>query len=147
MRNQPFHIVTFTCEIPLRIKGDHYADNEDRNISTHQSFGLHPTWWRSWSLLSRTTRNKMKQGEIKATRGYYWTISVTQEKHGLKDYSNIVIRRLEILTKRPVHMNRNPHQPVSWSSRLKLQVKNVNKFRYCNVLFECYVRIIIVKTS
>ena len=55
----------------------------------------------------------MKQGEIKATRGYYWTISVTQEKHGLKDYSNIVIRRLEILTKRPVHMNRNPHQPVS----------------------------------
>ena len=47
LRNQPVHIVTFTCEIPLRIKGHHYAENKDRKISTHQSFGQHPTWWRS----------------------------------------------------------------------------------------------------
>ena len=41
LRNQPVHIVTFTCEIPLRIRDTtkDYADSEYRNISTHQSFG------------------------------------------------------------------------------------------------------------
>ena len=44
LRNQPVHIVTFACEIPLGLRDTpkDYADNEDRNISTHQSFGLHP---------------------------------------------------------------------------------------------------------
>ena len=34
----------------------------------------------------------MKQGEIKVTRGYYWTTRVTQECHGLKHYSIIGLR-------------------------------------------------------
>ena len=34
---------------------------------------------------------------------------------------------MKILTKRPVHINRNPHHPVSWSSRLKLQIENVKQ--------------------
>ena len=43
---------------------------------------------------------------------------------GLFKHRNML---LEILTKSPVHMNRNPHQPVSWSSNFKLQMKNINQ--------------------
>ena len=133
LRNQPVHIVTFACKIPFRIKKDtnkDYADNVERNISTHQSSGQHPTWWRSWSLLSRTIRNIMKQSEIKATRGYYWTTMVTQEWNGLRYYSIIGLRTFGNTYKEPrAHEQEPPPTGV-----VQFQVEATNKFTNLDIV-------------